>query len=167
MLNQRNVILNETAIQRKLERIAYEIFENNHTAKELLLIGIRENGFKLAERLKEHLENISKINVTVASVEMDKREPMKRDIILDIDASTVKGKTVVIVDDVAQSGKTLLYAMKPLLEHSPAAIQVAVLVDRKHKRFPVTADYVGMLMSTGMNEQVILEMEEGTYAYVI
>lgn len=164
---QRNVILNETAIQRKLERIAYEIFENNHDAKELMLIGIRENGFRLAERLKEHLENISKLSVTVASVELDKRDPMKRAIQLNIDASTVKGKTVIVVDDVAQSGKTLLYAMKPLLDHSPAAIQVAVLVDRKHKKFPVTADYVGMLLSTGMNEQVIVEMEEGTYAYVV
>lgn len=164
---QRNVILDETSIARKLERIAYEIYENNYAENELLLIGIRENGFKLAARLKQHLENISKMNVTVASVELDKRNPMKRDIKLDIDASTVKGKIVVIVDDVAQSGKTLLYAMKPLLDHSPAAIQVAVLVDRKHKKFPVTADYVGTLLSTGMNEQVILEMEEGTYAYVI
>lgn len=166
MPNQRNVILDETAVQRKLERIAYEIFENNYVAKELMLIGIRENGFRLAQRLKEHLENISKLNVTVASVELDKRDPMKQPIKLDIDPSTVKGKIVILVDDVAQSGKTLLYAMKPLLDHSPAAIQVAVLVDRKHKKFPVTADYVGMLLSTGMQEQVILEMGKETYAYV-
>jgi pyrimidine operon attenuation protein/uracil phosphoribosyltransferase len=92
---------------------------------------------------------------------------MNKPIELDIDAASVKNKTVVMVDDVAQSGKTLLYAMKPLLEHTPSKIQIAVLVDRKHKRFPVTADFVGLLLSTGAHEQVILEMDKGTYAYLV
>jgi len=162
-----NIILDETAIRRKIERIAYEIFENNYDAKELLLIGIKDNGFRIAEELKDKLQNISKIKVTVASVSLDKRNPMNAPIELSIDAASVKGKTVVIVDDVAQSGKTLLYAIKPLLQHSPGRIQVAVLVDRKHKQFPVTADYVGLLLSTTMNEQVILEMGKETFAYLV
>jgi pyrimidine operon attenuation protein / uracil phosphoribosyltransferase len=163
---KQNIILDETAVRRKLERIAYEILENNYEEKELLLIGIRDNGFKLAERLREHLANISKLNVTATGVRLNKTNPTSQPIELDIDPKTVKGKTVILVDDVAQSGKTLLYALQPLLEHSPGRIQVAVLVDRKHKKFPVTADYVGMLLSTGMQEQVILEMNDGMYAYL-
>ena len=167
MAPRKNIILDEVTIQRKLERIAYEIFENNYEEKELILIGIRDNGYKLASQLKNRLENISKLKITLAAITLDKRNPMSKSIELDIDASSVKGKSIVLVDDVAHSGKTLLYAMKPLLEHSPSKIQIAVLVDRKHKTFPVTADYVGLLLSSGAHEQVILEMEKGTYAYLV
>lgn len=161
-----NVILDEITIQRKLDRIAYEIFENNLEEKEIILIGIKNNGYRIAQQLKEKLSDISKLKITFASLSLDKRNPTSKAIELDIDVSSVKNKSVVIVDDVAHSGKTLLYAMKPLLEHTPSKIQIAVLVDRKHKRFPVTADFVGLLLSTGAHEQVILEMDKGTYAYL-
>lgn len=167
MPQRANVILDEITIQRKLDRIAYEIYENNLDEKELYLIGVRENGYKLASVLKDKLQNIAKLKVTLASVTLNKRMPMENDIELDIQPSSIAGKAVVLVDDVAQSGKTLLYAMKPLLEYTPSKIQIAVLVDRKHKRFPVTADFVGLLLSTGAHEQVILEMEKGTYAYLV
>jgi len=162
-----NVILDEITIQRKLDRIAYEIVENNLDEKELILIGVKDNGFRLAQQLRDKLQNIGKLKITLASVKLDKRNPMAKPIELDIDASAVKNKAVVLVDDVAHSGKTLLYAMKPLLEHTPSKIQIAVLVDRKHKRFPVTADFVGLLLSTGAHEQVILEMDKGTFAYLV
>jgi len=163
---QKNIILDSSSIEKKIERISYEIYENNYDEKELILAGIKENGYELALRFKNRIESISKIKVNVISITINKDEPANNPVETDQDLKMVKGKTVIIIDDVAHSGRTLIYAMNPLLDFSPRKIQVAVLVDRKHKRFPITADYVGLLLSTGMQERIILTLGKNEVAYV-
>ena len=167
MPNKKNIILDSDAIDKKISRIAYEIYEANYEEKEIILIGIYKNGLELATRLKLSIENISKIKVRLISLTLNKVEPLKDKIKTDLDLSIIKGKTVILVDDVAHSGKTLLYAMIPMLEFEPLKIQIAVLVDRKHKKFPVAADFTGLLLSTNVHEMVTVSFGKNEVAFIV
>jgi pyrimidine operon attenuation protein/uracil phosphoribosyltransferase len=161
-----NVILDADQIHKKLRRIAFEIYEQNYNEKEICLIGIRENGYQLALLLTDHLKDISGIKVHHCGITLNKSNPLSHAIISDCELDFIKSKTVILVDDVAHSGKTLMYALKPLMDKSPKKIQIAVLVDRKHKRFPITADYVGLLLSTGVHEMVHVQLGKNLAAFV-
>ncbi len=165
-MNTNQTILSAEQIQNKLRRIAYEIYEQNYNAKELCLIGIRENGYDISLLLGEQLKRISTISIQQCGLKLNKTEPLSDQIQSDCPLDFITGKTVVLVDDVAHSGKTLMYALKPLMEHKPSKIQIAVLVDRKHKLFPVTADYVGLLLSTGAHEMVKVQTGKQLCAFV-
>lgn len=159
-------ILSAEQIQNKLRRIAYEIYEQNYDAKEICLIGIRDNGYDISQLIGEQLKKISDLHIQQCGLRLNKTNPLSEPIKSDCPLDFITGKTVVLVDDVAHSGKTLMYALKPLMEHQPSKIQIAVLVDRKHKRFPVTADYVGLLLSTGAHEMVKVQTSRQLCAFV-
>ncbi len=142
-------ILDASQVEMKLKRIAYEIVENNIGKKEIVLAGIRDNGVVLAGLLKGHIETISDIRVRVIVILINKQNPIECQVEEDFDP---KGKDIIVVDDVADSGRTAMYALKPFLKDLPEKIQLAVLVDRKHKKFPVTADYVGIQLSTNLHD---------------
>lgn len=147
-------ILDKERIAHKLQRMAYEVWEHNSEERSLLLIGIAGGGVVVAENLAERLRQISNLEVRVATMEINKKKP------LDTKATwkeDISAQAVVIVDDVANSGKTLLYALKPLLEYEPKRIRIAVLVDRKHKSFPVAPDIVGHTIATTLKEHIIVE----------
>lgn len=152
-------ILTEAQIDQKLKRMAYEIWEKNSEEKEIFLIGIEETGAAVATKIAEILKEISPLKIKYSSLIIDKKSPLQQDIKLTGDS--LNNKTVVLIDDVANSGKTLLYALKPLMEYEPAKIQVAVLVDRKHKNFPVTPDIIGHSVSTTIQEHIIVNYEGG------
>jgi len=152
-------ILTEAQIDQKLKRMAYEIWENNSEVDELLIIGIKDTGAAVAGRIVEVLKEISPLNIKYSDLVINKKSPLQEDITLNLD--TLNNKNVVLVDDVANSGKTLLYALKPLMDFEPAKIQVAVLVDRKHKNFPVTPDIIGHSVSTTIQEHIIVQYENG------
>jgi pyrimidine operon attenuation protein/uracil phosphoribosyltransferase len=154
MNKQRVLILDKERIDRKLQRMAYEIWENNSKGTEVTLVGIEGSGFAVAQNLAEHLGKISPLQVTVLPMKLNKRKPLSEEIRLDADLT---GRSVILVDDVANSGKTLLYAMKPVLNYEPAHIMIAVLVDRKHKSFPVSPDIVGHTVATTMQEHIEVE----------
>jgi pyrimidine operon attenuation protein/uracil phosphoribosyltransferase len=158
---KRTVILSAEDIRRKIERIGYEIAEQNYDEQEIILIGIRQKGFVLAQRLEKFLNKISSLSVILTDVQIKKHRPTEAEILMGIDSSSVNNKVVIVCDDVANSGQTLLYAMKPLLDFAPKKIQVAVLVDRRHKLYPVSADFVGLSLSTGMQEHITVEMGMG------
>lgn len=148
-------ILDRQQIDKKLQRMAYEIWEQHSDEAELLLIGIEQGGKSVADELAARLEKISGLKVTVTGLRINKRAPLN-DIPPDIDVS---GKAVIIVDDVANSGRTLLYALKPLLASIPKKISIAVLVDRQHKAFPVAADIVGHTIATTLQENIVVEID--------
>jgi pyrimidine operon attenuation protein/uracil phosphoribosyltransferase len=152
-------ILTEAQIDQKLKRMAYEIWEKNSEEKEIFLIGIEETGAAVAIKIAEILKEISPLKIKYSSLIINKKSPLQQDIKLSADS--LNNKTVVLIDDVANSGKTLLYALKPLMEFEPAKIQVAVLVDRKHKNFPVTPDIIGHSVSTTIQEHIIVNYENG------
>lgn len=152
-------ILSSEEIKQKTTRIAYQIVEENYDEKELLLIGIKPNGYGYAEQLKKEIEKVDGIKVSLIELSLDKDNPLEHEIELHLGKKTLDGKVVVIVDDVANTGKTLYYALKPVMEFLPKKVQAAVLVDRQHKLFPVTADFVGLSLSTTLKEHISVEFD--------
>jgi pyrimidine operon attenuation protein/uracil phosphoribosyltransferase len=151
-------ILNKEEVSRKIRRLAYEIAERNFGETELYLAGIREQGFYLAKLLVEELRGISSLQTQLFSITLDKRSP--DEIILD-PILDFNGKNLLLVDDVASSGKTMLYALKPLLNFHPKKIETLVLVERTHKQFPVKVDYVGLSVATTLEEHIFVEVVDG------
>ena len=151
-------ILSSDQARVKLERIAYEIVENNLDHPSIVLAGIRERGYVLATLLKKNIEKISQLKVELIHVNLDRNHPMQGS----IDGEQPSENAVIIlVDDVANSGSTLLYAMRLFLEQLPHCIKIAVLVDRTHKRFPVTSDYIGLTLSTTLQDHIHVEISKG------
>lgn len=147
-------ILDTIQIQQKLNRLAFEVYENNFDEKELLVVGIEGNGYKVANHLGERLKNISKIKIKLGKISLDKEQPWKQEPVTDFAEKDFVNKTVILVDDVLNSGKTLMYAVKLFLDKPVKKINTVVLVDRSHTRFPVKADYVGLSLSTTLQERI-------------
>ncbi len=158
-----NIILDRSDIEKKIERIAYEIYEHNYSASELIFIGIREGGTELAKRIKKVVADISDLKSIGYRIDLNPENPTEGKIELDkrLKAHELNDKVVIIVDDVANTGRTLCYAIQPLLEALPQKIQVAVLVDREHKLFPIKADYVGIRLSTTLLEHITVSLKKG------
>ena len=153
------LILDNEAIQQKITRIAYQIVEDNYDESELIMIGIKPNGFGYAQQLKKEIEDIDGMKVTLIELDLNKAEPLENEIKLGIGKKTLDDKVVIIVDDVANTGKTLYYALKPVMEFAPKKVQAAVLVDRQHKLFPVSPDFVGLSLSTTLQEHIVVEFD--------
>lgn len=133
--------------------------EDNYEAGELIIIGIKPNGYEYAQQLKHEIERIENMKVTLLELELDKISPLENEIILNLGKKSLNEKTVIIVDDVANTGKTLYYALKPVMQFSPKKVQAAVLVDRQHKLFPVSPDFVGLSLSTTLQEHILVEFD--------
>ncbi|MCY7409492.1 MAG: phosphoribosyltransferase [Chitinophagales bacterium] len=159
--NNRTTILNADDMRKKIERISYEILEENYDEGEIILAGIRKNGFVFAKRLEEQIKKIGGHSVILTDIQLQKHHPNQSEILMGIDPSSINNKVVIVCDDVANTGQTLLYAMKPFLDFAPKKIQVAVLVDRRHKQYPVIADFVGLSLSTNMQEHITVEIGMG------
>lgn len=149
-------ILDAERIAHKLRRMAYEIWEHNSDEKELTLVGIESGGKVIADNLAKLLREISPIKVQVLSVLINKKNPLNH--ALDIEEN-LTGRSVVLVDDVANSGKTITYSLHALLSYDLKRVMVAVLVDRKHKSFPVASDIVGLSVATTVQEHIEVEIE--------
>jgi len=153
---QKTIILNSEEIQHKTKRIAYQIYESNINEKEVILAGIKENGFIFAKRIKEVLEKISPIKVTLCEVIIDKKKP-RNPVTTSISADDYKNKPLILVDDVLNSGTTLIYAAKLFLEVPLKRFKTVVLVNRNHKKYPIKADFKGISLSTSMQEHIYVE----------
>ncbi len=153
-------ILTKTQIQQKIERLAFQILENNYGEKELILAGINKNGMTFATMLRDALRDVSKIPVKLIQLRINPAKPLLDKISLDISPEDLNGKVIIIADDVANTGRTIFYAVKPLLDSMPRKVEVAVLVDRKHKSFPISADYVGLSLATTIQENIDVEIRD-------
>ena len=151
------ILLNTAAIKAKLKRMAIEIAENNFNEKEIVLLGIIDRGVFIAEYLMNELKQENGLQIYIGTIQLNKQEPLKNTIELKCDVA-LENKTVIVIDDVANSGKTLLYALKPLMEKDLKKLQVAVLVDRQHKRFPITPDFIGISVSTTLQEMIYVKI---------
>lgn len=154
-MNQNSIlILNQEQIALKLERMAWQIWELLSTETSVTLIGVEKGGVPLANALAKILRKISTLEVTVLPMQINKKAPLASDAGFSED---LNGKSVVLVDDVANSGRTLLYALKPLLDYLPERILIAVLIDRKHKSYPISPDIVGHSIATTLHEHIVVE----------
>ena len=158
-------VLNKEVAAKKLQRMAYEVMENNIDEEKLILAGIQDNGVVIAKYIQRILSGISSLKTELINISLDKRHPTE--IVLS-KKPDFNGQVVIIVDDVVSSGKTLLYSLKPFLEFQPKKIQTLVLVERSYKNFPVTPDYVGLSISTTLQEHIFVEVsgDEVTGAYL-
>lgn len=165
MGEEKKYILDQLAAEKKMRRMALEIIENNADEKEIILAGIKDNGSSVAKFIKQVLLNKSSISVKVIDITLDKRKPVDVDLSETLDFNN---KVIVVIDDVANSGKTLLYAMKPFLDFHPKSIQALVLVARSHNSFPVLPDYIGVSLATTLQEHIFVEVDDGkvTGAYM-
>ena len=151
----KTLLLDGDAVARKLTRIALQIREDNFDETRILLAGVKNRGLELAQRLQAELAVIApELEVVVDYIRMNKDNPVHDAITTGIDPMLWKDEVVVVVDDVAHSGKTLLWALKPFMQTVPRKLQCAVLVDRSHKHYPVHADFVGLSLATMIQEQV-------------
>ncbi len=157
---KKNLILTAEQIQQKNRRIAYQIVEDNYDEKEIVMIGVRPNGYEYALQLKKEIELIEDIKITLVELFLNKSKPLEDEIKLDLGKLSLNNKTVLLVDDVANTGKTLYYALKPIMAFSPRKVQAAVLLDRQHKLFPVTPDFVGLSLSTTLQEHILVEFDK-------
>ncbi len=157
-----NIILDQKQIDHKIRRIAYQIYENNVSEKEVVIAGIFENGFVFAKKIKTVIEKISSIKVIMCKVMIDKKNPIEP-ITTSLESKIYKNKSLVLVDDVLHSGTTLIYGIKHFLQVPLKQFNTAVLVDRNHKKYPVKADFKGISLSTSINENVSVVFEKGNY----
>jgi pyrimidine operon attenuation protein/uracil phosphoribosyltransferase len=153
MTDSQLLILDKVQIQQKINRIAYQILEDNLGEKEIVLAGIWDRGYKLAIRLKEVLVDISALEVIMLRVDLEKNNS-KLVAKTDLDESKWRNKVIILVDDVLNSGKTLAYGLGVFLNTPHKKIRTVVLVDRSHKIFPIATDFVGLKMATVLKEHV-------------
>jgi pyrimidine operon attenuation protein/uracil phosphoribosyltransferase len=152
----KNYFLDGATAEKKLRRMAYEILENNAEEDEIILVGIRESGRVVARNIQQMLGEISEIKTEMITVSLEKKNPGSVTLSKNVDFNN---KVIIVIDDVANSGKTLLYTMKPFLEFHPKKIQTLVLVERTHKMFPIKPDYVGLSIATTLQEHIYVEVE--------
>lgn len=152
----KSIILTNEEINHKIRRIAFQIYENNVNEKEIILAGIANNGFLFAKKLHLILEEIAIIKIVLCEVKIDKKKPLTP-IITSLEESQYKNKSLVLVDDVLNSGSTLIYAIRHFLNVPLKQFKTAVLVNRNHKKYPVKADFKGISLSTSIQEHITVE----------
>lgn len=155
----RNYILDKRTADLKLERMAYEIYESNLDAGSVIFVGIKENGSVIARKIQELFQRICDIPTSLIHLSLDKKNP--GEVVLS-EALSLDEQIVIIVDDVSNSGKTMLYALKPFLNSHPGKIQTLALVERTHKTFPINTDYVGLSVATTLQEHIYVEVHGET-----
>ncbi len=147
------LIMDARQIEHKIRRMAYQIYEYNSAETELVLAGIMNSGYELAKRMERVLTEIAEFDVQLCQVEINKRAPLDP-IRCSLSAEDCRNKVVVLVDDVLNSGSTLIYGARYFLDVPLKKLQTVVLVDRSHKRYPIKADFRGVYLSTSLNETV-------------
>jgi|TARA_Y100000385_G_scaffold276471_1_gene322243 pyrimidine operon attenuation protein/uracil phosphoribosyltransferase len=159
MALEENCILNQIEINHKIKRIAYQIYECNVNEQEIIIAGIYSNGYLFAKKIKSAIEEISNINPLLCKVEINKNKPTSS-VTTSISPNDYKGKSLVLVDDVLNSGTTLIYGVKHFLDVPLKQFKTAVLVNRNHKKYPVKADFKGISLSTSLKEHVTVIFKE-------
>lgn len=154
-----NIILNHQEIEHKTKRIAYQIYETFVDEKEIVIAGIASNGYIFAEKIAHILTEISTLKVLLCEVSINKNSP-NESITTSISSNVYQNKGIVLVDDVLNSGTTLVYGVKHFLDVPTTKLKTAVLVDRNHKKYPVKVDFKGISLSTSSQEHVSVFFEK-------
>ena len=167
MTQNKTQLLNKQQTQQKIKRIAFEIIENNFNEKDIIIVGVEGMGYTFAQLLVVELKQIATTNFSLIKICLDKNAPLQSEIKLDQNIN-LKNKVVILVDDVLNTGRTLVYSLKPFLNTKIKKIQTAVIVDRDYKSFPVSADYIGYSLSTSLKDHVsvILDHNKDFGVYV-
>lgn len=160
-------ILDDLQIEQKINRLAHQLLENIYGLEKVFIIGVAGNGSIIANELVSIIKKHNTTDITLASLKLNKDEPWSEPIELDIEIESLKNGYIILVDDVINSGKTMQYALTEFLKFPTKAIKTVVLVDRKHRRFPIKADFVGISLSTTLKERVEVEMDNERKACLV
>lgn len=155
------VILNSTQIGNKLQRIASEIYERHADSGQLILAGINNKGYQMASDLSHRLKAIGMKDIRLGRLKLNPAKPLETRAELDIPVDELSGKVVIVVDDVANSGRTLFFAMQPIMEVLLKSLEICVLIERMHKSYPVSVDYVGLRLATTVKQHIEVVFSEG------
>ena len=159
MTKSSSLILDNDSVSKKLDRITHQIIEENFNEKELFLVGISKKGFKLAEKISQLISSINpSIQVNLIELFINKNEPLEHPIALKPN-TILKNKKIILIDDVLNSGKTLIHAASFVLNQNISKMNTIVLVDRRHRLFPIKADWVGLTLSTTLQEHIRVNFE--------
>jgi pyrimidine operon attenuation protein/uracil phosphoribosyltransferase len=162
----KTLILNNTDIVNKIRRIAYQIYEVNVDEKEIIIAGIEKKGYILAKRIVESLKEISQKKIDLCSIKIDKKNPLNP-IESSMETEDFKNKSIIVVDDVLNTGTTLMYVVKFFLEVPLRQLKTVVLVDRNHKKYPIKVDFKGVSMSTSIQDSIdVVFSKKGDSAYL-
>ena len=163
----KNIILTNQEIEHKIKRIAYQIYETFVDEEEIVIAGIATNGFIFAKKIAQALETITSLKVSLCEVQINKQNP-ELPIHTSLSKENYSNKGLVLVDDVLNSGTTLIYAVRHFIDVPLKKFKTAVLVDRNHKKYPVKADFKGISLSTSLLEhvQVVFDEDGSSYAYL-
>jgi pyrimidine operon attenuation protein/uracil phosphoribosyltransferase len=154
----KNMILSPALAKRKIRRMAFEIAEDNADESALIILGVNGNGEVVAECLAAELRKITSLTVTTGKVSINKKLPLDASLELSVNPDK---SVVILVDDVSNTGRTLLYGLKPLLSLQPKKIRTVVLVERSHKLFGIQPDHVGLSVSTTVQAHISVETKAG------
>jgi len=160
MSENKTLILNSQQIHQKINRISYQIYEDNYTEDEIIVVGIANKGYLLATKIVKQLNKIASCKITLAKLTINKDNPIENNGQLDISSEQLNDKVVILVDDVLNTGKALIYGVKYLLDFPIKKISTAVLVDRNHKKYPIGTHYVGLSLSTTLQNHISLEFNK-------
>ena len=155
----KNIILNQNKKKKIVRRLAYQILESNINSTEIILIGIQQNGYNLSKIIFKELKAITKIKTELFFVKINKKSPLKN-IVFECEKEYLKNKSIVLIDDVLNTGKTLIYCTKSLLDVELNSFKTVVLIDRNHKKFPIKVDYKGISVSTSIADHIELIFEK-------
>ena len=163
----KNKILDYHLVKKKIRRISLQIIESNSIDDEIIIAGIENNGYIIAKKICNEIKKISDKKIQLCSIKIDKKNPRK-EIIVSLVEEQYENKSVVIVDDVLNSGSTLMYAVKYFLDTKLKKLKTAVLVDRNHKKYPIKADYKGLSLSTSIQNHVEVSINDNEInAYLV
>lgn len=166
-MQKKTVLMDASAINRAITRIAHEIVERNKGGEDLVLVGIKTRGIPLANRLQTKIKQIEDISVPIGELDITLyRDDLEKDsddpeLIATHIHEDIKNKTIILVDDVLYTGRTVRAAMDAVMDMGRASnIQLAVLIDRGHRELPIRADYVGKNIPTAKNEVIVAQLAE-------
>ena len=159
-----NQILSHQEIQHIVRRIAFQIYEANVEETQIIVAGIEGGGLNFAKKISQSLKKITEAEIVLCSMQIDKTNPLASEIVTSIESAEYENKSVVLVDDVLNSGTTLIYGVHHFLKTPLKQLKTAVLVNRNHKKYPVKADYKGISLSTWLNEHVKVDLSGKNYA---
>jgi pyrimidine operon attenuation protein/uracil phosphoribosyltransferase len=157
----KTIILTKNQISQRINRIAYQVYEDNLNEQEIIVAGIAKSGYIFASKIAEAIKKISPLKIQLIEMIVEKHSSSGKEIKLPVDEKQLKDKVIILVDDVLNSGKTLMLSLRPFLKADVKKIRIAVLVNRNHPQYPVAPDFTGMSLATTLQEHVTVDFENG------
>lgn len=154
------IILNKQQIEKKIRRMAMEVYERHADQKSIVLAGVNQKGYFLARMLQKELQDLCNLSVILARLKINAAAPLQEEVELDIDKNVIGKSVCIIVDDVSNSGRTIFFGFKAFMSTIPKKVEVCVLVERMHKQFPISVDYFGLRLATTIKQNIEVKFED-------